>query len=84
MPEKVREVKLAAESVSWVGRGKATQRAVLFAHIAKAMDCCHNPYGAAEREMAERAKIQCRDTCAMHNRNSSKQVGYLRWRWVMV
>jgi DNA-binding MarR family transcriptional regulator len=58
IPEEVREVELATKAASWVGRGKATEQAVLLAHIALARNCCRNPYGAAVRETAERAKVQ--------------------------
>jgi primase-polymerase (primpol)-like protein len=58
VPEEVREVEKAANAARWIGRGKATERAVLFAHIAIPKSCCLNPYGASVREIAERSKKQ--------------------------
>ena len=66
--EQLCEIEHAARKASWAGRGRATQFAVLLAHIAIAKDCFQNPYGASERELKERAKISSGKTLRRANR----------------
>ncbi len=59
-PEIVKQITTAVNALNWIGRGRASERSVLQAHIDIARNCGDDTFYASERDVAVRAKVSRR------------------------